>query len=135
MIVFGYVGVTVDPAATLTGVPAEPAWRWAFLGALLGLSLAFVVYAPATWLAAALHKASSGQLQLIEARGTVWTGSARLLFTGGAGSRRVKAASRSHCAGVIAMASDLARRASYSAAETRTPMVAVRRSAGALRGR
>ena len=64
-----------------------PAWRWAFLGALLGLSLALLVYAPASWLAAALHKASAGQLQLIEARGTVWTGSARLLFTGGAGSR------------------------------------------------
>ncbi|WP_309679303.1 type II secretion system protein N [Polaromonas sp.] len=66
---------------------AASAWRWALLGALLGLGLALLLYAPASWLAAALHRASSGQVQLIEARGTVWTGSARLLFTGGAGSR------------------------------------------------
>lgn len=62
-------------------------WHWAFWGAVLGLVLALVVYAPAAWLAAALHQATSGQVQLVEARGTVWTGSARLLFTGGAGSR------------------------------------------------
>lgn len=62
-------------------------WRWAFCGAFLGLALALVLYAPAAWLAAAVHEATSGQVQLIEARGTVWTGSARLLLAGGAGSR------------------------------------------------
>jgi general secretion pathway protein N len=62
-------------------------WRWAVLGAALGLVMAVLVYAPATWLAAALHEASAGRVQLIEPRGTVWTGSARLQLTGGEGSR------------------------------------------------
>ena len=62
-------------------------WRWAVLGALLGLVTAVLVYAPAVWLAAALNQASAGRVQLIEPRGTVWTGSARLQLTGGAGSR------------------------------------------------
>lgn len=75
------------PQAPSRRLAVTTAWRWAFLGTLLGLILAFAVYAPAIWLAAALDKATSGQVQLIEARGTVWTGSARLLFTGGAGSR------------------------------------------------
>ena len=75
------------PQSSSRRLVVTTAWRWAFLGALLGLILAFVAYAPAIWLAAALHKATSGQVQLVEARGTVWTGSARLLFTGGAGSR------------------------------------------------
>lgn len=63
------------------------AWRWAFFGALSGLLLALVLFAPATWLAAAVHDASAGQVQLAEVRGTVWTGSARLLLAGGEGSR------------------------------------------------
>ena len=62
-------------------------WRWALLGALVGLLAAVLVYAPASWLAAALTEASAGRVQLIEPRGTVWTGSARLQLTGGAGSR------------------------------------------------
>lgn len=72
----------------LTRHPALVApWRWAALGALLGLAMAVLVYAPASWLAAALQEASAGRVQLIEPRGTVWTGSAQLLLTGGAGSR------------------------------------------------
>ena len=62
-------------------------WRWAVLGAAFGLVMAVLVYAPATWLAAAVREASAGRVQLIEPRGTVWTGSARLQLTGGAGSR------------------------------------------------
>lgn len=62
-------------------------WRWAVMGALLGLVTAMLVYAPASWLAAALNQASAGRVQLIEPRGTIWTGSARLQLTGGAGSR------------------------------------------------
>lgn len=62
-------------------------WRWAVLGALLGLVTALLVYAPASWMATALNEASAGRVQLIEPRGTVWTGSARLQLTGGAGSR------------------------------------------------
>lgn len=62
-------------------------WRWAVLGALLGLAIATLVYAPASWLAAVVSQASAGRLQLIAPRGTVWTGSARLQLTGGEGSR------------------------------------------------
>ncbi len=62
-------------------------WRWAVLGALLGLVTATLVYAPASWLAGAVSQASAGRVQLIDPRGTVWTGSARLQLTGGAGSR------------------------------------------------
>lgn len=60
--------------------------RWAVLGALLGLLFALVFYAPARWLASALNQASAGQLQIVAVRGTVWTGSGRLLISGGAGS-------------------------------------------------
>jgi general secretion pathway protein N len=62
-------------------------WRWAMLGALTGLVMAVLVYAPATWLAAALSEASAGRIQLMEPRGTIWSGSARLQLTGGVGSR------------------------------------------------
>jgi general secretion pathway protein N len=60
---------------------------WALAGALAGGLLTLVLAAPAHWLAAGLERASQGQLQLREPRGTVWTGSARLVLTGGAGSR------------------------------------------------
>ena len=62
-------------------------WRWAAIGAVLGALLALLLGAPASWLAAALLRATAGQLQLIEPRGTVWDGSARLMLTGGVGSR------------------------------------------------
>ena len=62
-------------------------WRWALWGAALGLVLAVLVFAPASWLANGVTQATAGQLQLQDARGTVWSGSARLALTGGAGSR------------------------------------------------
>ena len=66
---------------------AATPWRWAFFGALLGLFIVPVFFAPASWLTSAVNEASAGQVQLIEARGTLWTGSARLVLAGGAGSR------------------------------------------------
>jgi general secretion pathway protein N len=60
--------------------------RWALAGLVCGLLLALVLFAPARWLAQALERAGGGQLQLREPRGTVWNGSAQLLFTGGPGS-------------------------------------------------
>lgn len=60
---------------------------WAALGAALGLLLALAAFAPAAWLARALHQASDGRLLLAEARGTVWQGSAVAVLTGGPGSR------------------------------------------------
>lgn len=71
-----------------SSIPATAApWRWALLGALLGLSAALACCAPAAWLAAAVHEASDARLQLNDVRGTLWAGSAQLLLTGGAGSR------------------------------------------------
>lgn len=62
-------------------------WRWAVLGALLGLLLATVFFAPAAWLGKALALGSQGHVLLNEPSGTVWTGSGQLVFSGGAGSR------------------------------------------------
>ena len=69
-----------------TSAEAAP-WSWAMFGSLLGLMLATVFLAPASWLAAALDRTTSGRMQLVETVGTVWTGSGKLLLTGGAGSR------------------------------------------------
>ena len=61
--------------------------RAAWLGALAGLALALLLFAPARWLAQALNGATGGQLQLVNPSGTVWQGQADLLLTGGEGSR------------------------------------------------
>ena len=68
-------------------VPASTPWGWAASGALLGLLLATVLFAPARWLAAGIHQASGGQVTLADVRGTVWAGSARLVLSGGADSQ------------------------------------------------
>ncbi|RYF73071.1 MAG: type II secretion system protein N [Comamonadaceae bacterium] len=47
--------------------------------------MALTLWAPARWLASALHSATGGQLQLINARGTVWNGSAGVALSSGAG--------------------------------------------------
>lgn len=65
----------------------RPPWAWAVAGALLGLMLTLVLQAPARWLGSLLALLSHDQVMLAEARGSVWTGSARLQLTGGAGSR------------------------------------------------
>jgi len=65
----------------------RPPWRWATAGALLGALAMLVLSAPAAWLAAAVAAATHEQVLLLEARGTVWDGSARLVLSGGAGSR------------------------------------------------
>lgn len=64
-------------------------WRWALAGVLLGLTLSIVFFAPARWLSALVQQASKGQVLLLEPRGTVWAGSARVMLTGGAGSQDV----------------------------------------------
>ena len=56
------------------------------LGGLLGGLSVLCFYAPATWLASGVFKATQGQVQLQQARGTVWNGSAPLVLTGGQGS-------------------------------------------------
>lgn len=62
-------------------------WGWAASGVVLGGLLCLLLFAPAHWLGGWLQQASGGQLVLQDARGTVWTGSARLTLAGGAGSQ------------------------------------------------
>ena len=69
------------------GASGQSAWGWALAGALLGGLPALVLFAPAQWLASGVQRASSGQLQLAQARGTVWNGSAQLVLTGGQSSQ------------------------------------------------
>ena len=65
---------------------ARAPWAWALSGAVLGLLLATVLFAPALWLAGRVHTASAGQVLLQDARGTVWNGSSQVTLTGGPGS-------------------------------------------------
>ncbi|MDR0274251.1 MAG: type II secretion system protein N [Burkholderiaceae bacterium] len=66
-------------------------WRWAWAGALIGLALTLLAQAPARWLAATVERASGQVVQLADPQGTLWNGSARLLLSGGAGSRSLTA--------------------------------------------
>lgn len=49
--------------------PTRPQ-RAGWIGALTGLALALLLFAPARWLAQALHSASGGQVQLVNTRGS-----------------------------------------------------------------
>jgi general secretion pathway protein N len=74
---------------------AELAWQktrvaashWSAWGALAGALLALIAFAPAAWLAGAVSSATGERVLLTEARGTVWSGSALPVLTGGPGSR------------------------------------------------
>ena len=74
---------------------AEAAWgraraggvRWGWAGAISGALIAGVCFAPARWLADAVSAATQQRLMLADARGSIWSGSAVLVLTGGAGSR------------------------------------------------
>lgn len=63
------------------------AWGWALLGAVAGILPAFVAFAPAHWLAQGVAQATRQQVLLQQPRGTLWTGSAQLVLTGGAASQ------------------------------------------------
>lgn len=58
-------------------------WRWALAGALLGVVMALVLFAPARWLAAVLSDATQGRLLLVNPRGTVWNGNSGVVFSSG----------------------------------------------------
>lgn len=62
-------------------------WGWAAAGACVGLVLALVVFAPARWLASLIQLGSASHVTLADARGTVWTGTAQLVLSGGADSQ------------------------------------------------
>ena len=61
--------------------------RWAIAGLLFGLLVGLVLFAPAAWLAKAVASATNQRLLLADARGTIWSGSAVPVLTGGADSR------------------------------------------------
>jgi general secretion pathway protein N len=56
-----------------------------------GLAAGTLAFAPATWLAAGVSRATQGHLLLAEARGTVWSGSAVAVLTDGQDSRNAMA--------------------------------------------
>lgn len=61
--------------------------RWGIWGAALGTLIGVLLFAPAAWLAATVGRATEGRLLLADAQGTIWTGSAVAVLTGGPGSR------------------------------------------------
>lgn len=65
--------------------------RWAASGAVCGGLLALLVWAPAQWLASTVASTSNGRIQLADARGSLWSGDAVLLLTGGPGAREASA--------------------------------------------
>jgi len=65
----------------------RPLWGWALAGAVAGVLPALIAFAPAHWLAEGVASATRGQVLLQQARGTVWTGSAQLVLTGGSASK------------------------------------------------
>ncbi|WP_213953056.1 MULTISPECIES: type II secretion system protein N [unclassified Variovorax] len=71
-------------ANALSSRPAS-GWRWAVLGALLGGGVALAAFAPARWLAQGLREATHGRLLLVNAQGTVWNGTAGMVFASGPG--------------------------------------------------
>ena len=61
--------------------------RWAAAGIVVGGLLALLIFAPAAWLATNVATLTQQRLLLADARGTVWSGSAVAVLTGGEGSR------------------------------------------------
>lgn len=61
--------------------------RWALAGAVVGVLVALLAFAPAAWLASAVASATRQRLLFADARGTIWSGSALAVLTGGEGSR------------------------------------------------
>jgi len=61
--------------------------RWAIGGLVVGLIVALIAFAPAAWLASYAASATGERVLLSDARGTIWSGSAVVVLTGGPGSR------------------------------------------------
>ena len=86
---------TVGASGWSESTLAEQAWeiergrasRWAIAGAVLGIVAGLVLFAPAAWVAKALASATDERILFTDARGTVWSGSAVPVLTGGLGSR------------------------------------------------
>ena len=61
--------------------------RWAIFGVVVGVLVATIAFAPASWLVGVVASATQQRVLLADARGTVWSGSAVAVLTGGEGSR------------------------------------------------
>lgn len=72
--------------ARQTAATGHAPWVWAGAGVGLGVLMAALLFAPARWLAAAVAQATSDRVQLRQAQGTVWDGSAQLVLGGGEGT-------------------------------------------------
>jgi general secretion pathway protein N len=78
---------------------AEQAWdksrgagtRWAIAGVLVGIVVALIAFAPAVWLADWIAAQTDQRLLLTDARGSIWSGSAVPILTGGRDSRDASA--------------------------------------------
>lgn len=82
----GVPGGRLTPPRALAGPrAARSAWAWAGGGLALGALIGLLSQAPARWLAPLVAQASAGRVQLIDAQGRWWAGSARLRLSGGAG--------------------------------------------------
>ena len=74
------------------GVPsAQRRWPWWGAGVLVGALFTLLVHAPASWLAHAVAQATDQRVLLADAGGSVWSGNAILVLTGGSGSRDASA--------------------------------------------
>jgi general secretion pathway protein N len=78
--------MTARPTSTSSKAPGTH-WRWAVIGALLGMLIAVLVWPPARWLTWGVAQVSRDQVRGFNARGNLWQGSAQLALNGGAGSR------------------------------------------------
>jgi len=63
------------------------ATRWAIAGIVVGILVALIVFAPAAWLTSYVAQVTGERVLLSEPRGTIWSGSAVVVLTGGPGSR------------------------------------------------
>lgn len=72
-------------SSTPRGTTNTSPWRWAGVGAALGLLLSSVLWAPARWLATAIEQATNHRVQLRQTTGTVWSGDALLALSPGPG--------------------------------------------------
>ena len=64
-------------------IASSTSTRWAWMGAGLGMALAFITQAPAHWLTQAIEQASGERVLLPDAQGTVWNGSAQWVLNEG----------------------------------------------------
>ncbi|MDC8785456.1 type II secretion system protein N [Roseateles koreensis] len=77
------LGINTDTAQRKS---SSKVLRWAVAGGLTGGFMALIAFAPASWLARSLAKASGQHLLITDSRGSIWHGSGVLVLSGGEGS-------------------------------------------------